>query len=383
MNEKDSKTIDKLRFPLAVMVVAIHSYITIDGWFYSEVANQGLGCNVAQFFMIAIGHVLTHIAVPTFFLISGYLFFQNFGDGKLDIWKRKLKSRVWSLIIPYILWILLFVLWKIALSYKTVPQGGMIDYLQSLVGVTTFWCSSTWNLDRVDIWGNPSVSSSPILVPFWFMRNLIVCVFLISPLFYFMFRKGTLKIVRNVGAILLAFLYFTQTSLYLPGLSSQTLFYFGIGAYLSLSDKSITETFSRHKYFIWILFGILFISEVALDGHNTIIGNIIYPFFVLAGVMFVINIISRKGITRGKQFTFFIFAFHVFILPFVSEMVLWLLCVITGESFANNVYYADRYPYLIVIEYCFIVAIDVVACMITYNFIQKISPKFCKVLCGR
>lgn len=294
MKDTDSKTIEAVRFPLAVMVVAIHSYFAIEGWSYYEVANQGLGSNVAQFFMIAIGHVLTHIAVPTFFLISGYLFFQNFGDGKIDIWIRKLKSRVSTLMIPYIVWIILYILWKIGLSYQTVLQEGLI-LLQSLGGVKMFWCSSTWNLDRVDVWGNPAVASSPVLVPFWFMRDLIVCAFLASPVFYFVFRRETRKWVRIVSLVILAFLYFTQTSLYLPGLSSTSLFYFGLGAYLSLQDKSIIETFSRHKQLLWIFFCMLFITEVALDGHNTTIGNIIYPFFVFTGVMSLFNITPSKS----------------------------------------------------------------------------------------
>lgn len=290
MNDTDSKTIESVRFPMAVMVVAIHSYFTIDGWSYTNIASYGIGSNVAQFFMISIGHVLAHIAVPTFFLVSGYLFFQRFGEGSLDVWKRKLKSRVSTLMIPYIVWIILYILWKIGLSYQTVLQEGLINYLQSLGGVKMFWCSSTWNLDRVDVWGNPAVASSPVLVPFWFMRNLIVCAFLASPVFYFVFRRETRWRVRSFSLVILAFLYFTQTSLYLPGLSSSTLFYFGIGAYLSLQDKSLIETFSRHKQLLWILFCSLFITEVALDGHNTTIGNIIYPFFVLAGVLSIINI---------------------------------------------------------------------------------------------
>lgn len=101
MNVTDSKKIDELRFPMAVMVVAIHSYIVIDGWSYTNIVNQGIGSNVAHFFMIAIAHVLAHVAVPTFFLISGYLFFNNFEDGGGKIWKKKIRSRVYSLFVPY------------------------------------------------------------------------------------------------------------------------------------------------------------------------------------------------------------------------------------------------------------------------------------------
>lgn len=88
ISDNDSRTISSLRFPLAVMVVAIHSFITIKGWDYNCIATQGLGSNVAVFIMIFFSHVLCHIAVPTFFLISGFLFFTNFGSGNFTSWKK-------------------------------------------------------------------------------------------------------------------------------------------------------------------------------------------------------------------------------------------------------------------------------------------------------
>ena len=187
VNELDSRTIGSLRFPLAVMVVAIHSYISIDGWSYSEIANMGVGANVVQFFMMAIGHVLSHIAVPTFFLISAYLLFNNFGDGDVSVWKRKLSSRLKSLVLPYIIWIILYVLWLAILDYKTILECGLVEWVQAHGGLSCFWCCKTWNLERVDLWGNPATASAPILVPLWFLRDLIVCVFVISPIFFALF----------------------------------------------------------------------------------------------------------------------------------------------------------------------------------------------------
>lgn len=299
MNETDSKTIDAIRFPLAIMVVAIHSYITIDGWSYMNVAGQGLGSNMAQFFMIAIGHVLTHIAVPSFFLISGYLFFHNFGDGGIDVWKRKLMSRINTLVIPYVLWILLFILWNCVLGLKTVQQMGLWNWFQSIGGFKSFWCSSTWNIDRVDLWGNPSISSAPVLVPFWFMRNLIVCIAVFSPCYYMLFKRSTHKIIRYLGIVLLSFLYSTQTSLLLPGFSVHTLFFFGFGALLSLQNRSLTDCFLQYRKTFWVLFVALFVVEVILNGHNTIIGNYIYPFYVFTGVVYIVNIVSISSAKWG------------------------------------------------------------------------------------
>lgn len=294
MNESDSKTISALRFPLAVMVVAIHSYFTLDGWSYDAVSTQGLGCNLAQFFMIAISNVLTHIAVPTFFLISGYLFFVNFGDCSCQVWKKKYSSRIKTLVVPYIIWIFLYIIWLFLGDFKTISSEGIINWLKAQGGIKMFWNSYMWNLDRLDLWGQPAISSSPVLIPFWFLRDLIVCV-VFCPLFYLFFKKTNSNIVKIVAYIVLGGLYFTQTSLRLPGFSSASFFFFGIGTTLSLADKSIIDVFSKRRFLIWSIFVVLLVIEVAFNGHNTLLGNIIYPFYVFIGVASILALKPHSG----------------------------------------------------------------------------------------
>ena len=50
-----------------------------------------------------IGQGIVRVAVPIFFLISGYLFFYNFVPS-MEKWKYKFKSRFHSLFIPYVIW---------------------------------------------------------------------------------------------------------------------------------------------------------------------------------------------------------------------------------------------------------------------------------------
>ena len=291
MIEDDSRIISSLRFPLAVMVVAIHAYISLGGWSYFELQNQGLGSNVAQFFIISLSHVLCHIAVPIFFLISGFLFFSNFsidGQSTLDYFKKKLIKRIKTILIPYMLWIILYIVYTAVFSYKEVIKVGIFDWLNTQGGLSMLWCSRYWNLDRVDLWGQPALSSAPYLLPFWYMRDLMVCIAM-TPLLYFFLKKRNQIQMAVVGLGIISVLYFTQTSLLVPGFTSLSLFYFGLGSFLSLWGKSLIESFSLYNNFVRILFVVLLIAEIALDGHNTIIGNYIYPFFVISGVAFVFN----------------------------------------------------------------------------------------------
>ncbi len=380
MTEIDSKVISSLRFPLTVMVVAIHSFIAIEGWSYETVANQNIGSNTAQFFIISMSHVFTHIAVPTFFLISGYLFFNNFEDGNKYVWKRKMLSRARTLLLPYILWIILYILYSMLIDYKHVLQDGIMGWLDSHAGISLFWCSETWNLDRVDLWGQPNYATAPFLVPFWFMRDLLVCV-IISPIFWMLFRARSPKWLLITGLILISILYFTQTSLRIPGFTSLSFFYFGMGAMLALRNKSLVEFFSHKKRLAWCLYFALLITEIVLDGHNTFMGNIIYPFYVCIGVWSLIALKPTNW--KGQKYTFFIFASHIFVLPIIGIILTKALSHLFGVGAINTIEFADHYPLIIISEFCLKIIITVFVCMVGYNIFNKVCPKICRILCGR
>lgn len=97
------ETIDVLRFPMAVMVMFIHmnpNVVNLIDADFDLFSGHGL-FNVSA---ILLSHVISAIAVPTFFLISGFLFFVNFKTWSWDGYKKKMKHRVKSLLIPYFLW---------------------------------------------------------------------------------------------------------------------------------------------------------------------------------------------------------------------------------------------------------------------------------------
>lgn len=96
MNELISKTFTLLRFPLLIGVVMIHCDITAQ--LHPELRNQWAG-DVMYLFSNVIGR----FSVPMFFIISGYLFFRN-GVFDTSIYIAKLRSRVNTLLIPYLLW---------------------------------------------------------------------------------------------------------------------------------------------------------------------------------------------------------------------------------------------------------------------------------------
>lgn len=92
MTPYTSTAIRIVRFPLAVLVVFIHSVGPTD--------------NIAYYpFRDFFSHTFCSFVVPAFFIISGFLFFQRMENGfTKKIYIKKLNSRISTLLIPYFVW---------------------------------------------------------------------------------------------------------------------------------------------------------------------------------------------------------------------------------------------------------------------------------------
>lgn len=94
-----SKVIDVLRFPMIVGVVLWHSFF--EGIMGLDIPDSGIPIYHTTSFFIS--RILASVAVPLFFFISGYLFFFR-TTFSVDVYKKKLKSRIKTLLIPYLFW---------------------------------------------------------------------------------------------------------------------------------------------------------------------------------------------------------------------------------------------------------------------------------------
>lgn len=144
-----SAVIDWLRLPLAVMVVFIHSFgkSQIDmSRLHSDPCSMQ---SIYEFVRIAGSNVITHCAVPVFFVISGYLFFFNVREWNVRVYANNLLKRWHSLAVPYLLWIVIFVgytevikLGGVLLNEK--PLIGMWEYIIDNGGLNILWDSALW-----------------------------------------------------------------------------------------------------------------------------------------------------------------------------------------------------------------------------------------------
>lgn len=61
-----------------------------------------------NFFRSYISYILCIVAVPNFFLMSNYLFYNNIVEQSYDLYFGKIRRRLKTLIIPYVSWITIY-----------------------------------------------------------------------------------------------------------------------------------------------------------------------------------------------------------------------------------------------------------------------------------
>lgn len=210
----ESQLIDFVRFPLAIMVVIHHCFGNSIMIPYDNILDLG----VYDEFRCAISHVLVHIDNPTFFFISGYLFF--IGGQRLDWhnYSSKILNRVRSLLVPYISWNILTLIAGACMYF--VSHREIITYLSNNCNFHIFWDAISQEVVDYGPLNLSYTAFTPLNGPLWFLRDLMV-VTLISPLLY-----SLIKWSREIFIALLAILFFTNIWYPIGGISPCSIFFF-------------------------------------------------------------------------------------------------------------------------------------------------------------
>ena len=224
IDKKISLRITILRFSLIVGIVFIHS--AANTLHFSDGAGGIQSVSAAvSFIQCFISQVLARISVPFFFTISGFLFFQKY-ECSLAIILGKLKSRVKTLIVPYLIWntlalLVYFILQSIpSLSQffsgaiKPVSQYNAYDYVNGYLGLR-------------------KSANSPFVYQFWFLRDLFIMV-LISPLFWLAIRY-----TFYISAVCVSILWLLSPNI-IANVSSTAVFFFFGGAAVAIQHINLS-----------------------------------------------------------------------------------------------------------------------------------------------
>ena len=199
--EMRSEALDLLRFPLAIVIVIVHAL--------------PLGSNVMDDFVMAF---LKEQSVPIYYFISGYVFFFGIELTKV-VYVKKIRNRIKTLFIPYLIWNLLF------FAYNSINASifRLEDFFKS------FWC----------IYTDLSNKTYPVNYPLWFLRDLMIAV-LCTPLINWSIKKFRYFYLIPIGVVWLS------ANIYNYGRIAQlasAFFFFSFGAYMSINKKDIIYEF--------------------------------------------------------------------------------------------------------------------------------------------
>ena len=303
------KTISFLRFPLFVFVVLFHSILPAE--------FSSAGTFPCYSIVESLVSIFTDCAILLFFLFSGYLFFFNVDRLTGPIWLRKVKSRVKTLLVPYLLWNVIVIL-RFFLTQTLAP--GLADESVKLLADYTWmdWLRAFWD----------GYGGYPICFQFWFLRDLMVMI-LFTPVLYFI---GKSKTVSYLFLLLLGVLWLLGNPS-CSGFTTSGLFCFSAGAFIALRKWDVIEISRKTIGCTLTLCAIFIVATVVnlfLDsGQVNSVKEILYPICMLFLMLLLLNIVSTnisKGAWRVHPFllqsSFFIFAAHPIFLSPLKKLLL-------------------------------------------------------------
>lgn len=381
MDKTQSQTIDLLRFPMAVFVVLIHttptlSLVPVNEADFPLLSGTGI-YNVVEIFL---KQTVTHIAVPTFFLISGFLFFQKLEEWNWEIYCNKLRSRIKTLLLPYLCWITISYLCIGCMpAIETLLDGGTVfDAWKTFMEHRLSLIYSYWGIERTwqfpDWFGNEIKGFSNHIVPtLWFVRNLMV-VIVLSPIFYLFVKK-----TKIYGLLLIVMFYMSNHDF-----DMTSVLYYGIGAFLAINSINIVTVAKRFKIPALSIAAVSLVACTYYAGRLSLYGFRLYPVYVLAGVWSALYIssylVEKKHVVPNKflvQSCFFVYALHFMRID--GEM--WESSLIS-YSYKVIAQLFIGIPHVELLQFLLPPIITIAICLGIFWCIQRFTPKFCRLLTG-
>lgn len=332
----EQKTINRTNSLCMILVVMTHCVITRD-------------CVGAELFYLFIFRTFTRIAVPIFFILSGYLLLKNYSI-------RKIKKRTKTVFIPFLLW-----------SIITIG----IFYTIKLLPTTRPFVNT--NIEPTISYFIESVFISPLNGSLWFLRDLYVFV-VISPFIYNLMCN---KFISRLSIAALFILWIIDLQ-YRPFIESS--FFFIIGAFLSLHNTTtLKHLMTLAKYsktylvYIYFIFIILLTLIFSLRGYNPIMLSKLSIILGLPAFLIFLKTLNKDSkfniyLDHFKRYSFFCYVTHIIFAQFLRKFILSLFP-------PNNLI-------IVIIYYLIILLLTFLLCVISQKLLTRISPKLVKILTG-
>ena len=359
-NDVRSQSLDLLRFPLAVTVLAVHVFSTTGIIIGDSVCHDFLLKDVQCFVNV----FLRGQSVPIYYFISGYVFFLG-----VDLTRRKyfdkLKNRVKTLLIPFLIFNVICILLSLLVAFA---RNMCID---GFTLKTFFSCFFAYD---GKIPGTTGGLGLPILGPTWFLRDLMVVV-ICTPLLNIVLKKnGCVSIC--LFALIWLWSRLLGFNIYMP---CSALFFFSFGAYMSINKKDMIVEFGKVNRFSIILYSALSLILIFLCTSNLFSSEIyvgVKSINIFLGLIVYFNLavsLIKRGLCKVNKLlatsSFFIYITHTMI----CGRLLKILFIVFSPQTSLSVLL------------CFIMAIilSVIILVYIYVLMKRYTPRLLTFVTGR
>lgn len=296
MEKTLSNKIKILQFIMICLVVLLHSY--------NIKTKEMIVPLYIEFIEKIFSDGICRVAVPMLGLISGFLYFY-----KPFKYKDKLTSRLYSLIIPYLIYNSLIILFVIISNFN----------FNNILELTSKY---TYHL--------------------WYLKDLYIIV-IISPIIYFLLNKS-----KTTLSIIALYLILFEESIYFPTL----LGYFIIGALgseLYKNSEKIKYSLSsvvinRRAFFILLVIWLYLVYIYTISGNH-----IFRNLSIISGILFNLEIIkvfiNNRYILDISKYSFFIYLFHEPLSALIKRVI---ITICTKQASFLLIYYFIN-PIIVVI----------------------------------
>lgn len=397
----DSKVSTTLRLPLALMVIFIHSLGAPSSYTIVDIDwSQCNGIDVFNLFRTLISRVFCQIAVPTFYILSGYYFFFSVESkirlsGFWNVFVQKFRRRFFTLFIPYIIWNLVYVVWTLKFSIIDIcfqrnyfqlfsifnDNGGLLKML---------WCSSSWTRGYADILGAIGSNTAPVLIPLWFIRDLMVTI-LLTPVIFVLIRRSGILFLGS-----LAVLFLSGMSTGIPGLSLASVFFFTIGGFWAIKKDSFSEILLLRRVKIPI-YTIALLALLILTfnfGNRSFVMGTLFQIFRICGslsilalfVSFIVKGCKFKILEKYSDSSFFIYTTHaIWGIEIVSFLIYSFFAInpLDRPAPGDTMTLSCGETVLAIFRYVAVPVITLIFCILLYKIFNLYMPSgFWRLLNG-
>lgn len=316
-------------------------------------------------------------SVPIYFFISGFVFFLGVGFTK-EKYLQKLKNRVKTLLIPYLIWniiaILRGLLPQLACFSSLFPNAHQLQLNVSLSAIlATFWDSSK-GIFAAHFSANNIISNGiyPVDVPLWFVRDLMIVV-ICTPLLHWILNRS-----RQYFVLILGVLWFTLSYWNLGHINQLTtaFFFFSWGAYMSINQKNMMQEFWRFAKPSTLLYPLLSLAFVFSVHYFPNLSNTIKNLNIFIGLLFAYNVSSwllTHHICKVSPFlassSFFIYVSHTLICGSFVQLFFFILRPTSDLGMLSI--------------YVLAIVTTVAVLLLMFYLLRHYTPKLLKLITGR